>query len=271
MPTIEINGCNYYYESHGNPANETMLFSHGLLWSGKMFRKQVDFFKDRYHIITYDQRGQGQSSVPETGYELDQLYLDAVGLIEKLNLKKVHFIGLSMGGFIGMRLAARRPDLMHSLILMETSAELEPSTAKYALLNTIVKIFGVKAIVSPVMKIMFGDKFLNDASRKEEKAFWISELLKNKKTITRSVRGIIRRKGMEEEITKITCPVLVMVGTQDKATVPAKAEFIHKQIPQSKLAYVEGAGHSSSIEEPDQVNGIIKGFLESSPHRNIGT
>ncbi len=271
MPTIEINGCNYYYESHGNTANETILFSHGLLWSGKMFRKQVDFLKDRYHVITYDQRGQGQSSVTEKGYEIDQLYLDAVGMIEALNLKKVHFAGLSMGGFIGMRLAARRPDLMHSLILMETSAELEPSTLKYSFLNTIVSLFGVKAVVSPVMKIMFGEKFLNDPARKEEKAFWISELLKNKKTITRAVRGIIRRKGMEEEIKKITCPVLVMVGTQDKATVPAKAEFIHKQIPQSKLAYVEGAGRSSSVEEPEQVNGIIKGFLESLPHRNIGT
>lgn len=254
MPHVDINGCNYYYEEYGNPAHPTILFSHGLLWSGKMFKSQVEFFKDRYHIVTYDHRGQGQSSVPATGYELDQLYEDAVVLIEKLNLKKVHFAGLSMGGFVGMRLAARRPDLVHSLILMETSAEKEPSTFSYSFLNTIVALFGVKAVVKPVMKIMFGDKFLKDPARKDEREFWISELLKNKKTITRAVRGIIRRDGAEEEIKKITCPVLILSGTQDRATVPAKMEFIHKHIPQSKLVHIEGGGHSSCIEEPGQVN-----------------
>lgn len=262
MSFILINGCNYYYESHGNPlAKETIVFSHGLLWSGKMFWKQVDFFKDRYRIITYDHRGQGKSSVTNGGYDMDQLYLDAVALIENLHLGKVHFAGLSMGGFVGLRLSARRPDLLHSLILVETSAEKEPATFKYSLLVNIVKTFGVKIVTGPVMKIMFGTKFLRDNNRIEEKSFWVKELQKNTKKVVRAVNGVITRKGVEAELKNILCPVLILVGTQDKAAIPARAEFIHQHIPHSQMQYIEGAGHSSSIEEPEQVNLHIEEFL----------
>ena len=104
MPVIKINNCDYYYEEHG-AGSETILFSHGLLWSGYLFHKQVAFFKRRYRVITYDHRGQGKSSVPKTGYDMDSLYEDVVLLIEHLKLGSVHFAGLSMGGFVGMRLA----------------------------------------------------------------------------------------------------------------------------------------------------------------------
>ena len=221
----------------------------------------MEFFKSRYRIITYDHRGQGKSSVTNGGYDMDQLFLDAVALIENLHLGKVHFVGLSMGGFVGLRLAARRPDLLHTLILMETSAQKESGVFKYSMLVTLVKMFGVKIVTRPVMKIMYGEKFLRDKSRIEEKKFWINELHKNSKKVIAAVNGIIRRKGVEDEMKNIACPVLVIVGTQDKAAIPARAEFIHKVIPNSKLRYIEGAGHSSSIEEPEQVNRCIDEFL----------
>ena len=268
MPTITINNCDYYYENQGKQdAKETIVFSHGLLWSMKMFEKQVQFFNDNYRIITYDHRGQGKSSVTDNGYDMDQLYLDAVILIENLQLGKVHFAGLSMGGFVGLRLASRRPDLLLSLILIETSAQSEPSTFKYKALVNLVKLFGVKIVTRPVMSIMFGTKFLQDRNRTEEKKLWIKELHKNPKTIVKAVNGIISRKGLEEELKNILCPVLILVGTLDKATIPARAEFIHQNIPHSKLKYIEGAGHSSSIEEPEQVNNCIGEFLQSLVQR----
>ena len=260
MPTLKVNDCNYYYEIHGSGA-ETIVFSHGLLWSSKLFYKQVAHLKDRYRILTYDHRGQGKSEVTKNGYGMDQLYEDAAALIEKLDLGKVHFGGLSMGGFVAMRIAARRPDLIKSIILMETSAQDEPNKIKYRMLNTIVKLFGVKVVTGPVMKIMFGQKFLNDPNRKEEREEWIRELQNNKKTIVRAVDGVIDRNGVEAELKNITCPTLIMVGTQDIATVPAKAEYIHAQIPHSTLKYIDGGGHTSSIEEAEQYNKEIDLFL----------
>jgi len=180
MPKIEINGCQYSYEIQGS-GMETLVLAHGLLWSGHLFHKQVEYFKERYKVITYDHRGQGSSEITSDGYDIDSLYDDAVALIEDLKLGPVHFGGLSMGGFVAMRLAARRPDLIKSLILMETTALDEPNKLKYGLLNTMVKLFGVSTVVNPVMKIMFGNSFLKDPARQEEVRHWKEELKKNKK------------------------------------------------------------------------------------------
>ncbi len=263
MPTIKINECNYHYEVHGS-GSETLVLSHGLLWSGKMFHKQVEALKGKYRVITYDHRGQGKSEVTEAGYDMDSLTSDAIQIIEKLKLDSVHFGGLSMGGFVAMRLAARRPDLIKSLILMETSALPEPFAFKYKILNTIVKVFGVSSVEKQVMKIMFGDTFLNDPNRASEKKEWAAELNTNKKTITKAVNGVIERKGVEDELQKIKCPTLILVGTEDKATIPEKAEFIASKIPKAKLIYIENGGHTASIEEPEQYNNAILDFLKGN-------
>lgn len=260
MPFLKINDGNIYYEIHGS-GDETVVLSHGLLWSGKMFHKQVAALSANYQVVTYDHRGQGKSEVTESGYDMDSLYEDAVQLIEKLNLGKVHFGGLSMGGFVAMRLAARRPDLVRSVILMETSAQPEPFTIKYNLLKSVVNIFGVKSVTKPVMKIMFGDTFLNDQNRADERQEWINELQQNKKTVTKAVTGVIERNGVEDELQHIKCPTLVMVGTEDKATIPEKAEFIASKIPQAKLVYIQRGGHTASVEEPVQYNEAILDFL----------
>ncbi|MFT6202455.1 MAG: 3-oxoadipate enol-lactonase [Spirosomataceae bacterium] len=260
MAKVRINNCDIHYEIYGN-GPEAVVLSHGLLWSSRMFHKQVTALSADYKIVTYDHRGQGQSEITESGYDMDSLYNDAVGLIEKLNLGKVHFGGLSMGGFVAMRLAARRPDLIKSLLLMETSAQGEPFAFKYNLLKTVVNAFGVRIVTNPIMKIMFSDTFLNDPKRTTEKQEWMAELQKNKKSITKAVTGVIQRKGMEDELQNITCPTLVLVGTEDKATIPEKAEFIASKISQAKLIYIQNGGHTSSVEEPEQYNRAILEFL----------
>jgi 3-oxoadipate enol-lactonase len=89
----------------------------------------------------------------------------------------------------------------------------------------------------------------------------MAELQKNKKSITKAVTGVIQRKGMEDELQNITCPTLVLVGTEDKATIPEKAEFIASKISQAKLIYIQNGGHTSSVEEPEQYNRAILEFL----------
>ena len=74
---------------------------------------------------------------------MDSLSVDTYQLKERLKLGKVHFAGLSLGGFVTMRLAARRLDLIKSAILIETSSQPEPNAAKYTFLSTMVKLFGI--------------------------------------------------------------------------------------------------------------------------------
>ena len=263
MPFLDVNGTRLHYEDTGG-LGEPIVFSHGLLWSGRMFDKQAAALKDRYRCITYDHRGQGQSDVWRVdAVDMETVYADAVGLIEKLGVGPCHFVGLSMGGFVGMRLAARRPDLLRSLVLMETSADPEPreNVPRYKLLNFVARWVGLEPLANRVMRIMFGRTFLEDPARAAERAEWRRRLKENRRDIWRAVNGVIRRRGVYEELTRVKTPTLVVVGEEDVATVPAKAERIHGAIEGSKLMRLPRGGHTSTVEEPGLVNPPLEGFL----------
>lgn len=264
MPVIFANGVNLYYEEYGT-GEETIVFAHGLLWSHKMFEAQIAVLSKSYRVIAYDHRGQGKSEV-KAPFDMDTVADDAIALIETLQLGKVHFAGLSMGGFVGMRLAARRPDLVKSLILLETSANAEPveNLPKYKTLNGIVKWVGIiPPVANKVMQIMFAESWLADKANQPQIKRWKKELMSNRKSITGPVEGVIYRNGVEEELGRISCPTLVIVGDEDVATKPEKAKFIQMGISGARLHVIPGAGHSSCIEKPEMVNQLLKDWIHS--------
>jgi pimeloyl-ACP methyl ester carboxylesterase len=264
MPWVTVNGARLYYEMTGN-GEETILFAHGLLWSGEMFASQVAAFSPRYRCVTFDFRGQGRSQVTSGGYDIDSLARDAAGLIERLVLGRVHFAGLSMGGFVALRLAARRPDLLRSAIVLESSADEEPreSAGRYRLLGNLGWWLGYGIVAGRVMPIMFGKTFMNDRSRAGERNYWRRRLIQNDRTgIQRALKGVIEREPIYLELGTVRVPTLVIVGDEDVATVPAKAERIAGAIAGAELVVIPHAGHSSTIEEPAAVNSAIARFLE---------
>jgi 3-oxoadipate enol-lactonase len=268
MPTLRVNGATLWYEEHG-AGPETVVFAHGLLWSGRMFDAQVAELEDRFRCVTFDFRGQGRTEVTADGYDMETLSADAAALIEALGCAPCHFVGLSMGGFIGMRLAARHPELVRSLVLMETSADPEPAAnvPRYRLLGGIVRLLGslgMRLVMPRVMRIMFGRTFLEDPAREADRRVWRERGMANRpRGITRALAGVIERKPIYDELGKIAVPTLVMVGDEDVATIPAKAERIHAAIAGSRLVVIPGAGHTSSVEQPDVVNAALEGFLAS--------
>ena len=114
---------------------------------------------------------------------------------------------------------------------------------------------------------MFGDAFLQDPSRKTEREEWTRELQKNKKSIVKAVSGVLNRQGVEHELPLIQCPTLILVGKEDKATVPEKAAFIHAHIKGSVLHQIEKAGHTASIEAPEAYSQLIGDFLAAQKIR----
>ena len=263
MPTLDLNGARIHYEDSGGPG-APVVFAHGLLWSTRMFDAQVAGLRERFRCVAFDFRGQGQSEVTESGYDFETLTADTIALIDKLRLAPVHFVGLSMGGMMGMRVAARRPELVRSLVLLETSADPEPeeNVPRYRRLNLVARWLGLSVVADKVMPIMFGRKFLQDPSRAAERQLWRSRMAaNNRKGITRAVTGVITRRPIIDELAKVRAPTLIMVGDQDVATVPAKAQRIHERIANSRLVLIPGAGHSSTIEEPAFVNAQLGTFL----------
>lgn len=262
MPFVEANGVKLFYEEKGT-GKETVVFSHGLLWSHRMFHPQIDYLSKNFRVIAYDHRGQGQSEV-KAPFDMETVAEDAAALIRVLCKGPVHFVGLSMGGFVGMRLASRYPKLIKSLILMETSANSEPveNLPKYKTLNGIVKWLGIiPPVASKVMHIMFAESWLTNPANKSLIKHWKSELSSNKRSITGPVEGVIYRNGVEDELSKISCPTMILVGDEDVATKPEKSKYIQMGIANAKLHLIPGAGHSSSIEKPEQVNRLISDWL----------
>ena len=258
-----INGLKLWVEDSGGD-KPPLLFSHGLLWSARMFDAQVAAFRDRFRCIAWDHRGQGRSEVPfDRSIVIDDCYADAVALIEQLQLGPVHFAGLSMGGFVAMRIAARRPELLRSCILLETSADAEPpeNVSRYRTLNRVARWFGLRFAARQVMPIMFGRTFLTDPARTVERDHWRKQLIANRRDIWRAVNGVIERHGIHDELSRIVAPTLIIVGEEDVATIPAKSERLHAAIRGSTLVRIPEAGHSSSIEQPARVNAAIDAFL----------
>jgi pimeloyl-ACP methyl ester carboxylesterase len=268
VPQIDVNGTSLFYLDTGpGSTGETVVFSHGLLWSTELFEPQISLLRERYRCIAWDHRGQGKSAPDDReciGIEL--VWQDAVALLETLNTGPVHFCGLSMGGFVAMRMGARRPDLVKSLILIETSSDPEPveNVPKYRRLTRVVRILGTTmarpVIRSRVVPIMVGKSILSDASRKADLARF-TEIMSARGDIWRAVNGVIDRGGIHGELGRVTAPTIVIVGEEDVATVPAKAERIAGAISHAKLVRIPRAGHSSTVEEPAAVTAAIDEFL----------
>ncbi len=237
--------------------NETIVFSHGLLFSTELFAPQIAALQNRYRCIAYDHRGQGRSADSDLrSISMELLYQDAVALLTQLAVGPVHWVGLSMGGFVGMRLAARRPDLVRSLSLLETSADGEPqeNLLRYRALSMAARVFGMTPLLDRVMPIVFGRSSLSDPENQEKVLHWRAMLAQNRRSIWRAVNGVIERVAIYPELDRIRCPTLIVAGEEDVATVPAKAERMHRAIAGSRLVRIARAGHSSTIEQPEQVN-----------------
>jgi 3-oxoadipate enol-lactonase len=265
MPMLRVNGTELYYEDTGG-RGPAILFSHGLFWDSSLFAPQIRALKFRYRCVAYDHRGQGQSASSDLrAIDMDTLFADAVALIVALDLKPVHVCGLSMGGFVAMRLGARRPDQVRSLLLLDTSSDPEPreNAFKYRLGNWFARCFGTgPLLVDATMPMMFGKSTLGDPARAAERDAWRRHLRSNHPSLWRAVNGVIERPSVHDELSRITAPTLVMVGEEDTVTVPAKAERIAAAIAGAKLVRIPRAGHIVTLEQPQAVTQAIAGFLD---------
>jgi pimeloyl-ACP methyl ester carboxylesterase len=267
MPMVRANGTALYYEdSGGNGA--PVVFSHGMLWDRTLFAPQIAVLKSRYRCIAYDHRGQGRSADDTVNaISMETVTEDAAALIEKLGVGPVHFCGLSLGGIVGMRLAISRPDLIRSLVLLDTTADPEPYRLKYMVLCFIVRYFGLRFVHKAVMQALYGKTALNDPARAEERQAWEQQLSANRSSIWRAANGVVARKSIQGELGKIAVPTLVAVGDEDVGTPIPMAERIAGAIAGAKLMVIPGAGHGSTLEQPALVTAAISAFLDAQAEK----
>lgn len=268
MPTLTVNGATVAYSDTGVPKGKpeapTVVFGHGLLFSKWMFSAQIAVLRSEYRCVALDWRGQGDSPPTDSGYDMDTLAGDATELIEKLIGTPVHWVGLSMGGFVGQRIAARRPELLRSLVLIDSSANPEPvrTAVQDRVLANLYRYVGIAPVRRSVEKVMFAPTFRKDPAKRAIIEDWIGQLARNDKDgIRKAVLAVASRRGVTDEITSITAPTLVIVGAHDVPTPVKQSRAIAALIPGARLEIVPYCGHSSSIEQPEAVTGLIRRFL----------
>lgn len=267
MPRLSVRDTELFYEDTGPGATgQTIVFSHGLLWNTELFARQARALAADYRCVRYDHRGQGQSADHDRrGIDMGTVTADAIALIETLVHGPVHFVGLSMGGFVGMRIAARRPELLRSLALLDTSAEPEPerNLPRYRMLNQVARLLGVGTVAGQVLPILFGKSSLEDPSRAADQRAWRRTLVSNRRSIHRAVTGVIERETILPELDRIRTPTLVLVGSEDVATGVDAARKIHGAIAGSRYVEIPRAGHSAPVEQPEAVTAALAEFLQS--------
>jgi pimeloyl-ACP methyl ester carboxylesterase len=263
MPYLKVNDTTLYYEERGS-GPETIVFFHSLLFDLSMFTRQFEVFASQYRCIAFDFRGHGKSSSPTGSYNIETLTADTLSVIEQLNCAPCHFLGFSTGGFVGLRLAIRQPELLKSLILVDTSADPEPeeNLPKYRLLAFVARWAGLRVVANQVMPIMFSAGFLSDPARSALRKEMREVLLMNDRVgVTNAVKGVISREGVYDLIDQLRIPTLIMVGENDVGTTPDKSERMHARIPNSTLVKIPRSGHMTPVEEPEAVNEALAVFL----------
>ncbi|RFF27261.1 MULTISPECIES: alpha/beta fold hydrolase [unclassified Wenzhouxiangella] len=246
--------------------DETLVLLHGLLFSHRMFDAQVAALQSRFRCVRMDFRGQGDSEVTRSGYDLDTLADDAIALIESLDCGPVNLLGFSMGGMVAQRVALKRPDLLRSLVLMNTSAEPEPISKRprFALLNLVARFIGLKKVAPKILPILFSERFIEDPAYLEERERWLAMVTANDRIgVSRAVHGVVSRKSILERIHQIQLPTLIIAADQDRATPPARARNMQERIDGSKLVMIEDSGHMTTAEKPDEVNRVLEEFYAS--------
>jgi 3-oxoadipate enol-lactonase len=262
MPYIQINGANLFYEEAGT-GTETIVFIHGLMLASDSWAVQRNLFARTHRVVTFDLRGQGKSDRTRERLDLDSLAEDSAGIIEQLGQGPCHVVGFSMGAFIAMRLAARRPELVRSLALCGASAEAEERSnmPRYKLMLALVALFGPRPIASKMMEILFGKTYLASPKHADERDYWRGVVESLPKDVRFAAAASAKRKAITGELAQIVAPTLVIAGSEDKPVSPAQARKVASGILGAKWIPVADTGHAVMIEKPGLFNDILAEFL----------
>jgi len=265
MPVKEIAGRPIHYVTAGS-GPETIVFSHGYLMNHAMFTAQITALSQTHRVIAFDHRGHGQSGPCHEPFGIYDLLDDAIKLIEAVGNGPVHFAGMSTGGYVGMRLLLKRPDLIKTLTLIDTGANAEApaSLRQYNQLLFLVRLVGIRPLLGRVLPLLFGQSFRTDPARQGEFQSWKASIAGLDRTSIRQFgRAVFDRDDVLEALRNLETPprTLVMVGQEDIPTPPPLAKALHDAITGSELVHVPDAGHTSPLENPAFVTDAITKFL----------
>jgi 3-oxoadipate enol-lactonase len=252
------NGIQINYTVEGS--GPWVVMSHSLACSLEMWDPQIEALAGDYRVLRFDARGHGQSDAPAGAYTLEQLADDVHGLLQALEVERPHFVGLSMGGMIGMTYALKHPGRFRSLVLCDTSSRLGPEVQP--VWDDRIKTatgMGMEPLVEPTLKRWFTEAML---AKRPPVLDEVAAMIRA--TPALGYAGCchaIPRINVTARLKEIGCPIQIIVGEQDAGTPVAMSREIHDAAPGSELVIIPNASHLSNLEQPEAFNRALGEFL----------
>ncbi|HEX4986372.1 MAG TPA: 3-oxoadipate enol-lactonase [Burkholderiales bacterium] len=256
---IKANGIDIHYTVQGE--GPWIVMSHSLACDVSMWDEQVQMLKSKYKVLCFDTRGHGASDAPATDYTLDMLSGDLLGLLDGLSIGNPHYVGLSMGGMIGMTFALKHPGRLRTLVLCDTSSRVPPEAGPVweGRIKT-AKEQGMEPLVEPTLQRWFTEPFYKSNKVMMER---VGALIRGTKPA--GYIGCCRaipKINLTDKLGAIRSPVQVIVGDQDAGTPVAMSKAIADAIPGSGLVVIPSASHLSNLEQPAAFNKALADFLQ---------
>ena len=256
---LTTNGIEIHYALEGE--GPVVTLSHSLGCNLAMWDDQARALRGRYRVLRFDTRGHGQTSAPPGAYALEQMVEDLHGLLTGLGIAETHFVGLSMGGMIGQLFALKYPTMFRSLVLCDTTSRFAADAGRIweERIRT-VEAKGMEPMVEPTLQRWFTAPF---RARRRDVTDRVAAMLRS--TPPQGYNGCchaIPKINTTDRLREVRCPALVIVGEEDPGTTVEMARTLHAAMPSAELAILRSASHLSSMEQPEEFNRVLLGFLD---------
>ena len=258
---LSLDNRRVHFDLAGPQNAPTVCFTHSLNSDGGMWVEQmVPLLAAGYRVLRLDMRGHGGSAPVAGDYTMDALAADVKGALDVLEIKKVHYIGLSIGGMIGQGFALAYPDSLLSLCLCDTQPSTPPGSAgTWEERKATVRSKGLAALADATMQRWFTDEF-----RQVNPVRWreIRDTISG--TTPEGSAGCmsaIQHFDYLERLHTIKTPTLVICGDEDEGTPPDRNKLIASKIPGGRYEGIAKARHLPNVERPDPFNRLMMSWL----------
>ncbi|KRE42799.1 3-oxoadipate enol-lactonase [Knoellia sp. Soil729] len=232
----------------------TVVLSNSLGATTSMWEAQVAELSRVARVVRYDTRGHGGSPVVPGPYSIDDLADDVIALLDRLHLGRVHFVGLSLGGMTGMRLAARNPERIDRLVVLCSSPLLEPAQGWLDRAAT-VRESGTGAVADAVVARWYSPAFL--ASQTERVQAAVATVSSTPAEGYAGCCEAIATMDLRSDLPSISAPTLAIAGADDPATPPLHLELIASSVQDGHLLVVPESAHLANDEQPGTITPAI--------------
>lgn len=258
-------GVRLAYEERGN--GEPLLFVQGLGYDRNGFGPLPGLLADDFRVLVFDNRGVGDSDVPDGPYSVPMLAADAVAVLDAAGIESAHVLGVSLGGFVAQELALSSPERVRKLVLCSTAPSLAPpcypvperGMQAFAAFPTMEREAGLRLMVENSL----GDHGVRERPELVEEIYRYR--LERSPTLAAWQAQAMASATFDayERVAEITAPTLVIHADEDLVVDFRNGELLAQRIPGAQFEVVPDRGHLVIWEEGEMLAPVVREFLQS--------